>query len=163
MTAVSASTSCSKGTKSFPSQSWFLTVWEGASCIAAKRNRKSKERIRRQRGKTSGFSAPTARRQRASASLSCAACRRRRERALTFCRLCRTMGVHAAFRRLGSRCFWRLRLRHVYRQIGQSFSVYCEIVDENTVRIYGAAFGEMWLTADFLSGTFELYDQAPAE
>lgn len=121
MTAVSASTSCLKGTKSFPSQSWFLTVWEGASCIAAKRNRKSKERIRRQRGKTSGFSAPTTRRQRASASLSCAASRRRRERALTFCRLCRTMGVHAAFRRLGSRCFWRLRLRHVYRQIGQSF------------------------------------------
>lgn len=48
-------------------------------------------------------------------------------------------------------------------RLGRVFSVYCEIVDENTVRIYGAAFGEMWLTADFLSGTFELYDQAPAE
>lgn len=48
-------------------------------------------------------------------------------------------------------------------RFGRVFSVYCEIVDENTVRIYGAAFGEMWLTADFLSGTFELYDQAPAE
>ena len=45
-------------------------------------------------------------------------------------------------------------------RLGRVFSVYCEIVDENTVRIYGAAFGEMWLTADFLSGTFELYDQA---
>lgn len=48
-------------------------------------------------------------------------------------------------------------------RLGRVFSVYCEIVDENTVRIYGAAFGEMWLTADFLSDTFELYDQAPAE
>lgn len=48
-------------------------------------------------------------------------------------------------------------------RLGRVFSVYCEIVGENTVRIYGAAFGEMWLTADFLSGTFELYDQAPAE
>lgn len=48
-------------------------------------------------------------------------------------------------------------------RLGRVFSVYCEIVDENTVRIYGAAFGEMWLTADFLSGTFELYYQAPAE
>lgn len=48
-------------------------------------------------------------------------------------------------------------------RLGRVFSVYCEIVDENTVRIYGAVFGEMWLTADFLSGTFELYDQAPAE
>lgn len=48
-------------------------------------------------------------------------------------------------------------------RLGRVFTVYCEIVDENTVRIYGAAFGEMWLTADFLSGTFELYDQAPAE
>ena len=48
-------------------------------------------------------------------------------------------------------------------RLGRVFSVYCEIVDETTVRIYGAAFGEMWLTADFLSGTFELYDQAPAE
>ena len=48
-------------------------------------------------------------------------------------------------------------------RLGRVFSVYCEIVDENTVRIFGGAFGEMWLTADFLSGTFELYDQAPAE
>lgn len=48
-------------------------------------------------------------------------------------------------------------------RLGRVFSVYCEIVDENTVRIYGAAFGEMWLTADFLSDTFELYDKAPAE
>ena len=48
-------------------------------------------------------------------------------------------------------------------RLGRVFSVYCEIVDENTVRIYGAAFGAMWLTADFLSDTFELYDQAPAE
>lgn len=101
LTAVSASTSCSKGTKSFPSQSWFLTVWEGASCIAAKRNRKSKERIRRQRGKTSGFSAPTARRQRASASLSCAACRRRRERALTFLPFMPNNGSARCFPQIG--------------------------------------------------------------
>lgn len=73
------------------------------------------------------------------------------------------MGVHAAFRRLGSRCFGGYGSGTFIDRLGRVFSVYCEIVDENTVRIYGAAFGEMWLTADFLSDTFELYDQAPAE
>lgn len=95
--------------------------------------------------------------------LSCAACRRRRESFDLFavyaeqweCTLLSADWEVAAFGGYGSGTF--------IDRLGRVFSVYCEIVDENTVRIYGAAFGEMWLTADFLSGTFELYDQAPAE
>lgn len=47
-------------------------------------------------------------------------------------------------------------------RLGRAYSVYYELVDENTIRIYGASLGELWLTADFETGAFVSSTEAPA-